>query len=94
MVRNGGTNEPSVTLNATDPAKQALQDSTAKLLSATETNLKKISGRDLKADQQQTVTQIREFMEQSKQATAAGDLERAQSLASKASLLSDELAKP
>jgi hypothetical protein len=56
--------------------------------------LNKLAGRQLNADQQQILSQIHEFMEQSKQADAAGDLERGQNLASKARLLSDELVKP
>lgn len=94
VVHNGGTDEPSVQLIGTAPAKQTSQGTTAQLVAATEENLKKLSGRELKADQQQTLNQVREFLEQSKQATAAGDLERGQSLASKARLLSDELVKP
>jgi hypothetical protein len=94
VVRNGGTDEPATQLTGSDPAKQLSQGTTARLLAATEENLKTLSGRELKADQQQTLNQIREFMEQSKQATAAGDVERGQNLASKARLLSDELVKP
>jgi hypothetical protein len=94
VIRNGGANEPPVQLTGTDPAKQASQATTAQLLAATEENLKKLAGRELNADQQQSLNQIREFVEQSKQATAAGDLERGQNLASKARLLSDELVKP
>ncbi|MGA8866714.1 MAG: hypothetical protein WB510_07075 [Candidatus Sulfotelmatobacter sp.] len=81
-------------LTGANPAQPASQGTTAELLAATEDNLKKLSGRELKPDQQQTLNQIREFMEQSKQATAAGNLEGGQNLASKARLLSDELVKP
>ncbi len=64
------------------------------MLGATEENLKKIAGRQLSQDQQGMVTQIRQFMEQSKTAVAAGDTERARTLAWKAQLLSEELANP
>ncbi len=67
---------------------------TEQLTSATEENLKKIAGRQLSPSQQQMVDQIKDFMEQSKQAIAAGDLERGNNLAMKARLLSDELVKP
>jgi hypothetical protein len=40
------------------------------------------------------VSQIKQFMEQSKTAADAGDLDRAHNLALKAHLLSDELLKP
>ena len=69
-------------------------DTTEKLLASTEDNLKKTEGQQLSSNQQEMVTQIRQFMAQSKAATAAGDLNRARNLALKANLLSDELAKP
>jgi len=64
------------------------------MLGATEENLKKIAGRKLSSNQQDVVNQIHQFMEQSKTATAAGDLNRARTLAWKAQMLSEELAKP
>jgi len=64
------------------------------MLGATETNLKKVAGQQLSLNQQASVTQIREFMEQSKTALAAGEMERARTLAWKAKLLSDDLVKP
>jgi hypothetical protein len=57
-------------------------------------NLKKIAGRQLDSNQQDMVTQIRQFMSQAKEAIDAGDLERARTLAWKAQLLSEELVKP
>jgi len=44
--------------------------------------------------QQDTVSQIRQFMDQSKEALAGGDMERAHTLAWKAQLLSEDLVKP
>ncbi len=64
------------------------------MLGATEQNLKKIAEMQLSEDQQDMVTQIRQFMEQSKTAVAAGDTERARTLAWKAQLLSEELVNP
>jgi hypothetical protein len=53
------------------------QRSTAEQLSrATEENLKQIEGRELNPSQQEMVSQIKQFMEQSKAAVAAGDPER------------------
>ena len=57
-------------------------------------NHKKIAGRQLDSNQQDMVTQIRQFMSQAKEAIDAGDLERARTLAWKAQLLSEELVKP
>ena len=48
----------------------------------------------LSTSQQDTVSQTRQFMAQSKAAMAEGDFERARTLAWKAELLSEDLAKP
>ena len=53
-----------------------------------------ITGRQLTPGQQDIVTQIKEFMDQSKSAIAAGDSERGHNLAEKAHLLSEDLLKP
>ena len=96
IVRQGGTAEPSIQLAGGDGGiQEARQRDTAnQMLGATEQNLKKIAGLQLSQDQQGIVTQVRQFMEQSKNAAAAGDLERARTLAWKAQLLSEELIKP
>jgi len=93
IVRQGGISEESIQLaggSATDETTQK-RDTINQMLGATDGNLKKISGQQLREDQQSAVSQIREFMHQSKSAIAAGDLERAQTLAWKAKLLSDDL---
>ncbi len=64
------------------------------MLAATETNLKKLNGRQLTTSQQDMVNQVHQFMDQSKSAVAAGDTERARTLAWKAQLLSEELINP
>jgi hypothetical protein len=95
VVRNGGSSEPTVQLTGGTPAEQAIhQSSTNQLTAATEENLKKIAGRQLNPSQQEMVSQIKQFMAQSKTAVAAGNLERGHNLALKAHLLSDELVKP
>jgi hypothetical protein len=95
VVRNGGSKEPSIELVEGTPVEQAKQQrSTDQLTSAINENLKKIAGRQLKPSQQDMVNQINQFMDQSKKAVAAGDLDRAHNLAMKARLLSDELVKP
>jgi len=95
VVRQGGITEQSIQL-AGGSATEATQKREAanQMLAATEDNLKKISGRQLSTDQQDSATQIRQFMNQSKKAMASGDLERAQTLAWKAKLLSDDLLEP
>jgi len=62
------------------------------LLADSDANLKKISGRQLSASQQDTVMQIKSYMEQAAAAKNNGDVQRAYNLAVKANLLSAELA--
>jgi hypothetical protein len=96
VIKNGGSNEPVVALKGNTSEEQASQQrfTTEQLTTATEENLKKIAGRQLKPGEQDVVTQIKQFMEQAKSAVAVGDLARGRNLAMKARLLSDELVKP
>ena len=95
VIRNGGSSEPSIQLSGGTSGEQASQQqSTEQLTAATNENLKKIEGRQLNASQQETVNQIKQFMDQSKAAITAGDPQRGRSLAAKAHLLSAELVKP
>jgi hypothetical protein len=66
---------------------------TAELLSATDANLREASSKPLTATQEETVNQIKLFMEQANAAVKAGDLDRGHNLAMKAHLLSDDLVK-
>ncbi|HTS34223.1 MAG TPA: hypothetical protein VMH04_01050 [Candidatus Solibacter sp.] len=96
IVRQGGTSEPSIQLAGGASGDQAngQRDATNQLLGSTDANLKKLEGRSLSANQQDMVSQVRQFMQQSKTAVDAGDMERARTLAWKAQLLSEELLKP
>src|SRR5579864_1791000 len=96
IVRQGGITEPSIQLAGGPGGNDASQkrDATNQMLSQAEANLKQVAGQQLNSTQQDSVTQIRQFMEQSKSALAAGDMERARTLAWKAKLLSDDLVKP
>jgi len=96
IVRQGGTKETSIQLAGGAGGDQAVQQrATAnQMLDATEENLKKIEGRQLTASQQDVVSQIRQFMAQSRSAVKAGELDRARTLAWKAQTLSEELIKP
>jgi hypothetical protein len=95
VVRNGGSDEPSIQLVGGENRAQSVQQrSTDQLNGATEENMKKIALRQLNPSQQDMVGQIKQFMDQSKKALAAGDAERGHNLALKAHLLSDELMKP
>jgi hypothetical protein len=85
-----------VELKGNADTEQASQEraTAEQLAAATEENLKKIAGRTLSSGQQDMLNQIKQFMGQSKEAVAAGDLERGRNLANKAHLLSEELVKP
>ncbi len=96
IVKQGGTAEPSIQLAGGAGSKQTSQeaDTAKQMLGTTEANLKQIAGKQLSSAQQDMVTQIRQFMEQSKAAAGDGDLDRARTLAWKAQVLSQELVKP
>jgi hypothetical protein len=93
VVRNGSAADPTVDLSpAPGPQEASRRDAYNELLATTDANLQKISGRQLSADQQDTVKQIKSYMEQAKGAAKDGDVQRAYNLAVKANLLSAELA--
>jgi hypothetical protein len=96
IVRQGGTSEPSTQLAGGTPGGQTShdRDTANQMLDTTRANLKKIAGSQLTPNQQDMVNQIHQFMDQSKAAVDAGDLDRARTLAWKAQLLSEELVKP
>jgi hypothetical protein len=96
VVHNGGTIEPAIQITSGVDAEKASSQrwTTDQLVGSTEDNLKKITGRQMNADQQEMLNQIHQFLDQSKAAIDAGDIERGHNLAMKARLLSDELAKP
>ncbi len=94
VVRNGSTADPTEDPSPS-PSPRASQQSetTQQLLASSDANLKKISGRQLSASQQDTVKQVESYMEQANTAAKDGDAQRAYNLAVKANLLSAELAK-
>jgi hypothetical protein len=96
VVRDGGTNDPIVDLSPGLSSQQAShqKESTNQLLATSDANLKKIAGRQLSPNQQDTVKQINSYMEQAKKAEEDGDVQRAHNLAVKASLLSADLVGP
>jgi hypothetical protein len=75
--------------------QQAQQQSrkTTWLLGKTNENLKALGSRPLNASQQDTVSQIKWYVDESKTATDKGDLQRAYTLANKARMLSADLLK-
>lgn len=95
VVRRGSTTEPAIQFapGLTTGQAAAQRQSTNQLLASAKANLNKISSQQLSPSQQESVNQIRKYMEQAKTADASGDLQRAHNLAFKARLLSDELAR-
>jgi hypothetical protein len=76
-------------------AVDAVRDQTAaeQLLRNTETNLTSIGKRQLSSDEDAVVSQIKNFITQSRQALKDNDPARARNLALKANLLSNDLTK-
>ena len=95
VVRNGGASDDVVHLSPGGSQEQNAhnRENTDQLLATTDANLKQLSSRQLSSAQQSTVDQIHSYMRQAKSAADAGDLSRAHTLAFKAHLLSDDLAK-
>jgi hypothetical protein len=95
VVRNGGASEGTAQISPgmSDDQARRQREATNQLLAATDANLKRVSGKQLTSSQQGTVDQISSYVRQSKAASASGDLSRARTLAFKAQLLSDELAR-
>jgi len=98
IVSHGSAPEPSIQL-AGDAGGSALRQTgechdAGRCLQTADENLKKIAGRQLSSSQRDMLTQVRQFIAQSKKATTEGDLESARTLAWKAQLLSEELVNP
>jgi len=95
VIHNGGATDPEIEFSPSLSKQQtdAKLENTNKLLDATEENLKKISTKQLNSTQQDMVKQIKTYMQQAKSAAADGDVQQASNLATKARMLSDELAK-
>ena len=95
VVREGGASEPAAQIApGMTPAEATRQRHNAEqLLGATDDKLKGLAGRTLDAKQQETVGQIRNYMEGARSALKEGDVRRANTLAQKAHLLSEDLVK-
>jgi hypothetical protein len=97
IVKDGGA-QPSTggQLVAGLPQNELDQqrEKTAQLLRATDGNIKIILTHSLSPDEEETIRQIRSFMQQARDANKDGDTERAYNLALKANLLSKGLIRP
>jgi len=95
VVREGGASEPAAQIApGMTPAEATRQRHNAEqLLGATDDKLKRLAGRPLDAKQQEAVAQIRNYMDGARSALKEGDVRRANTLAQKAHLLSEDLVK-
>ena len=95
VVREGGAREPAAQIapgmTLAEAARQ--RHNAEQLLGATDDKLKGLAGRTLDAKQQETVGQIRNYTEGARSALKEGDVRRANTLAQKAHLLSEDLVK-
>lgn len=93
VVRKGGAREPAEQIApGMTPAEAVRQrQSVERLLGATDDQLQMLAARTLDEKRQETVGQIRNYMDHARLALKEGDLRRANTLAEKAHLLSDDL---
>ena len=95
VVREGGASEPAAQIAPDITPAEATRErqGTEQLLGAAGDELKQLAGRTLDARQQDTVGQIRNYMDGARSALHEGDVRRASTLAQKAHLLAEDLAK-
>jgi len=95
VVRKGGAGEPASQIVTSMSAEEASarRQETEKLMSAADEDLKRVLGRTLDAQQQETVAQIHDYLGRARSALDEGDLSRGRTLATKANLLADDLLK-
>jgi hypothetical protein len=84
---------PRISPQYTPAEEAAFRRQTNQSISKAERNLQRMNGRKLNAAQNDMVEKIRGFLGQAREAIQAGDWFRAQSLAAKAEVLSEELVR-
>lgn len=95
VVRKGGADEPKaqIVTGMTPEEGSRERQNTEELLNSTREILQQLSGPPLDAQRQETVSQIQNYIQGSRSALKEGDVARAHTLALKANLLADDLAK-
>jgi hypothetical protein len=95
VVREGGAREPAEQIApGITPAEAVRQrQNVEQWLDSTDGQLQQLAQRKLNLQQQETVEQIRNYMDGARGALREGDVRRASTLAEKAHLLSDDLVK-
>ncbi len=94
-MREGGAKEPAAQIAPGMTPEEAIRQrqDAEQLLSFAADKLKRLAGQTLDAPQQETVGQIRNYMDGARSALKEGDVRRANTLALKAHLLSEDLVK-
>jgi|SRR6266850_4043115 len=95
VVHQGGTSEPIAQIlpGITEEEANHKRQSAEQLLASAESSLKELAARNLNPNQQNLVVQIHQYMDGARSALKESDIQRAHTLALKAYLLSDDLAK-
>lgn len=95
VIREGGAREPSAQIVPGMTPEEAVKQrqSTEDMLVSAGDHLKLLEERRLDSGQQETVTQIRNYMDKARSALRDGDTQRGHTLALKAYLLADDLVK-
>ena len=95
LVRHGGVDEPTAQIVPGMPAEEANRQrgDAEKSLRTTDETLKRIATVALNGQQQETVSQIHNYMDGARSALKEGDIARAHTLAIKAGLLAEDLAR-
>ncbi len=95
VVREGGASEPAEQIAPGMPPAEATRERqrAEQLLGSTDDQVKLLALRTLDARQQETVAQIRNYMDGARSALQEGDVRRASTLAEKAHLLVEDLVK-
>jgi hypothetical protein len=95
VVRQGGAEEPAAQIVTDMPPEDAtrMRDESERLLTSAGESMKRLAGRSLDEQQQETVLQIDHYIDVARSALKQGDISRGHTLALKASLLADDVAK-
>lgn len=95
VIREGGAREPAAQIvpGMTPAEATRLRHDAEQWLASADDQLKQLAGHTLEARQQETVAQIRNYMEGARSALKEGDVRRANTLAEKAHLLAADLTR-
>ncbi len=93
VVREGGAREPAEQMapDITPAEAQRRRQNAEQWLGSADERLKQLASRQLDATQQETVGQIRNYVQGARSALKEGDVRRASTLAEKAHLLAEDL---